>query len=162
MDRNARTAAKIAAIIVATVIVTLLAYYICSALAGHQLATASNQMNYSQWQDKFFSLVIVTGAVTGICSLVWFILARWIFKINMAVGIGKRTIWAILAAVSLIACIIIPRTYSVTLGIKINGLIIALLVVFFTVVGYWILSIFTTPKAFKYTPVGALLFARKK
>ncbi len=161
MDRNARTAAKIVAIIVVTAIVTLLSYYICSALAGHQLATASNQMNYSQWQDKFFSIVTATGIVTGICSLVWFILARWVFKINMAIGVGKRTIWAILAAVSLIACIIIPRTYSVTLGIKINGMIIALMIVFLMVLGYWVLSIFTTPKAFKYTPVGALLLAKK-
>lgn len=161
MDRNARTAAKIAAIIVVTIIVTLLAYYICSALSGHQLATASNQMNYSQWQSKFFSIAAVTGAVTGICSLVWFILARWVFKINMAFGTGKRTVWAILAVVSFIACIIIPRTYSVSLGIKIDGVITALFVVFFTVLGYWVLSIFTTPKSFKYTPVGALLFARK-
>lgn len=160
MNRNTRTAAKIAGIIVATVICSVLAYYISSAVTGHQLANASNNMDYTRWLDKFLSVARMTGVLTGICSLIWFILARCTFKINTATGTGRRTIWAILAAVSLIVSIAVPQFYSAYLGIKINGIIIALFILFFTVIDYWLLSIFTTPKSFKYTPVGAQLFIR--
>lgn len=160
MNRNTRTAAKIAGIIVATVLCSVLAYYVSSAVTGPQLANATNNMNYSRWQEKFFSLTAAVGGLTGFCSLFWFILARWAFKISMAMDTGKRTIWAILAAVSLVGSIAIPRFYSVSLGIKVNGVIIALFILFFTVMGYWLLSIFTTPKSFKYTPVGAQLFIK--
>lgn len=160
MNRNTRTAAKIAGIIVVTVICSLLAYYVSSAVTGHQLANATNNMNYSRWQEKFFSLTIAVGGLTGVCSFIWFALARWAFKINTAMGTGRRTIWGILAAVSLVGSIVIPRFYSVSLGIKINEIVIALFVLFFTIIGYWLLSIFTTPKSFKYTPVGAQLFIK--
>ena len=160
MNRSTRTAAKIAGIIVATVICSALAYFVSSAVTGHSLANATNNMEYSRWQDKFLSLTMAVGGLTGVCSLLWFILARWAFKINTAMGTGRRTVWAILAAVSFVGSIIVPRFYSVSLGIKINVIVIALFVLFFTVLGYWLLSIFTTPKSFKYTPVGAQLFIK--
>lgn len=150
-----------AGILVSTVVFSALAYYIGSAVTGHQLATLSNNMTYSRWQDKFFSLTIVAGGLTGICSLIWFILARFVFKINSAFSTGRRTIWALLAVVSLLGSILIPRFYSVSLGITINVVIIALFVLFFTVAGYWLVSIFVTPKPFKYTPLGAQLFSRR-
>lgn len=157
MNRNTRTIAKIGGIIVCTVILSALAYYISSVVSGHQLATLSNNMTYSRWQDKFFSLTILTGGLTGICSLIWFILARFVFKINSAFNTGRRTVWALLAAVSLSGNILIPRFYAASQGIQINIVIIVLFVLFFTVAGYWLVSIFVTPKPFKYTPLGAQL-----
>lgn len=161
MNRNTRTIAKVAGIIVATLICSLLAYYISSTVAGHQLATLSNKMSYNNWQDKFFKLTVVAGGLTGICSLIWFSLTRFVFKINSAFGTGRRTIWAVLAAASLLSSILVPRFYSVSLGITINITVIALFVLFFTVAGYWLVSIFVTPKPFKYTPPGAQLFQRR-
>lgn len=161
MNRNTRTIAKIAGIVIATLICSLLAYYISSAVTGPQLATLSNKMSYNSWQDKFFKVTIVTGGLTGICSLIWFILARFAFKINSAFSTGRRTIWALLAAVSFFGSILIPRFYSASQGIQINIVIIALFVLFFTVVGYWLVGIFVTPKPFKYTPLGAQLFSRR-
>lgn len=161
MNRNTRTISKLAGIIFATLICSLLAYYVSSFAVGHNLATLSNNMSYSRWQEKFFTLTVAAGSLTGVCSLFWFILARFVFKISSALGTGRRTIWAVLAAVSLIGNIIIPRFYSVSLGIMINAVVIALFVLFLTVLGYWIVSIFTTPKPFKYTPLGAQLLNRK-
>lgn len=160
MNRNTRTIAKLAGIVFVTGICMLLAYYISSFAVGHKLATLSNNMNYSRWQEKFLSLTLAAGGLTGVCSLIWFILTRFVFKITTAFGTGRRTIWALLAAVSLFGSILIPRFYSTVLGIKISIVIIALFVVFFTLAGYWLLSIFVTPKPFKYTPVGARLFNR--
>lgn len=161
MNRNTRTIAKLAGIIFATLICSLLAYYVSSFAVGHNLATLSNNMSYSRWQEKFFTLTVAAGGLTGLCSLTWFILTRFVFKINSALGTGRRAIWSLLAAVSLLGNIVIPRFYSVSLGIMINSAVIALFVLFFTVAGYWILSIFTTPKPFKYTPLGAQLFNRR-
>ena len=161
MNRNTRIIAKIAGIIVATLICSLLAYYISSAVTGHSLATLSDKMSYVIWQERFFKVTIVTGVLTGICSLIWFILARFAFKINSVFSTGRRTIWALLAAVSFFGSILIPRFYSASQGIQINIVIIALFVLFFTVVGYWLVSIFVTPKPFKYTPLGAQLFSRR-
>ena len=161
MNRSTRTIAKLAGIIFATLICSLLVYYASSFAVGHSLATLSNNMPYNRWQEKFLSLTIAAGGLTGVCSLIWFLLTRFVFKINFAFGTGRRTIWALLAAVSLIGNILIPRFYSVSLGITINVVVIVLFVLFFTVAGYWLLSIFVTPKPFKYTPVGAQLFNRR-
>lgn len=161
MNRNTRTIAKLAGIIFATLICSLLAYYVSSFAVGHNLATLSNNMSYSRWQEKFLSITIAVGGLTGVCSLIWFILTRFVFKISSAFGTGRRTIWALLASVSLLGSIVIPRFYAVSLGITINAVIIALFVFFFTVTGYWLVSIFVTPKPFKYTPLGAQLFSRR-
>ena len=161
MNRKTLTIAKLAIIVFATLICGLLVYYISSFAVGSQLATQSNNMMLSRWQDRFLRLTMAAGGLSGVCSLICFILTRWVFKINTPFDTGKRTIWALLAAVSLFGSILIPRFYSVALGIKVNVVVIAVFVFFFTVLGYWLVSIFTTSRAFKYTPVGARLFSRK-
>ena len=162
MNRNVRTIVKIAIIVAGTILCGALAYFISSAAFGHQLATASNNMAYTNWQEKFSRLVIFTGAVTGICSLAWFILSRWVFEITSSTGGGRRIIWAILAAISLAGSIAVPQIYAATAGIKVNVLVLAVFVIFFTGIAYWLLSIITTPAAFKYTPVGARMIRARK
>jgi len=158
VNRNTRTVARLVGIVVAVLICSVLAYFVSSLITGHQLATSSNNIAYTRWQEKFLSLTIATGVLTGICSLIWFTLSRWVFKIRVAEGIGRRTIWALLALVSLGGNILIPKFYSSALGIQINAVVIAFFITFFTVIGYWIVSIFITPEPFKYTPLGAQIF----
>jgi len=163
MDRRTRTIVQLLIIIVATIICGALAYFVSSAISGHGLATASGGMSYSKWQDRFFKIVLYTGGLTGLCTFVWFILSRKIFSISHAIGNGKRTVWAALALFSALLCITVPQVYSTTLGIKVNAIIILLFIVFFTLINYWLVSIFTTPLSFKYTPLGArLLLSRRK
>ena len=92
MNRKTLTIAKLAIIVFATLICGLLVYYISSFAVGSQLATQSNNMVLSRWQDRFLRLTIAAGGLTGVCSLIWFILTRWVFKIRFALGIGRRTI----------------------------------------------------------------------
>ncbi len=162
MNRDLRTLAKLATIIAVTFSCVILTYFITSSITGHQLATASGNMAFSRWQEKFQSLTINAGILSFLCSLAWFVLTRWIFKINSSRGIGKRTVWAALAALDLIGCVAIPQFYSSTLGIKINFIVIAVFIIFFAGIGYWLLTIFTTPKIFKYTPLGARFFLARK
>ncbi len=162
MNRTVLTIVQIAIIVALTVACGIIAYFVVSSVTGHQLATASGNMAFSRWQEKFQSLVINTGILSALCALAWFVLTRWIFKINTPRGIGKRTIWAGLAALDLIGCIVIPQFYSSTLGIKTNFLVTVIFIIAFAGVGYWLLTIYTTPNIFKYTPVGAQLLRAGK
>lgn len=160
MNRTTRTLIKIFLIAAVTAACAAAAYYIGSNVTGHALATASDNMNYSRWQEKFFTLTRTTALINGLCALGWFIAARFFFTIDEATGAGKRIIWAALLMASLAISLGVPHLYAPMLGIKLNGIIFGLNAAIFTGLGYWLLTIFTTPLAFKYTPLASQLFRR--
>jgi len=155
INRTTRTVIKIFLIAAATVVCMAAAYYIGSNATGHALATASDNMNYSRWLEKYFALTRATGLLNGICALTWFLAARFFLTVDEAAGAGKRIFWAALLMASLAISLGVPHFYAPILGIKLNGIIFALFAAIFTGAGYWLLTIFTTPLAFKYTPLGA-------
>ena len=161
MNRTTRTLIKIFLIVAATLAVTAAAYYLGSNVTGHALATASDNMNYSRWLERYFDLTRATGILNGLCALSWFFAARFVFKVEEAPRAGKRLFWAGMLVASLAIALGVPYFYAPILGIKLNGIIFALNAVIFTGAGYWLLTIFTTPLAFKYTPLGAQFFGRK-
>ena len=158
MNRTTRTVVKIFIIAATAAACTAAAYYAGSNATGHALATASDNMNYSRWLEKYFELTRATGLANGLCALSWFLAARFFFEVDEAAGAGKRIIWAGLLMASLAISLGVPHFYAPLLGIKLNGIIFALFAAVFTGAGYWLLTIFTTPLAFKYTPLGAQLF----
>lgn len=155
MSRTTRTIVKIFFIAAVTVACIATAYYLGSNVTGHALATASDNMNYSRWQEKYFTLTRTAGLLNGLCALGWFIAARFFFTIDEATGAGKRIFWAGLCAASAAISLGIAHAYAPVLGIKLNGIIFALFAAIFTGAGYWLLTVFTTPLAFKYTPLGS-------
>ena len=161
MNRMTRTVVKIFLIAAVTAGTIAAAYYLGSNVTGHALATASDNMNYSRWLEKFFALTRATGLLNGLCALGWFIAARFFFTVDEAQGAGKRIFWAALLATSAAISVGVPHFYAPLLGIKLNGIIFALFAAIFTGAGYWLLTIFTTPLAFKYTPLGAQFFGRR-
>lgn len=161
MDRKTLTTVKFLGIIVATLICIALAYFSVSNIFGGQLANSSNGISLPAWKDKYFSVVILTGALTGICSLIWFILSTFVFKVEYSYGGGKRTIWATLALAALVISVAVPMIYPARLAIQLNAPVIALFAIFFALMNYWLTTIFVTPLSFKYTPVGAKLFLRR-
>ena len=161
MNRTTRTAVKIFLIAVVTVVCVAAAYYLGANITGHKLATASDNMNYSRWLEKYFALTRAAGLANGLCALSWFLSARFLLTVDEAAGAGKRIFWAALLAASLAISLGIAHFYAPILGIKLNGIIFGLFAAIFTGIGYWLLTIFTTPLAFKYTPVGAQFFGRR-
>lgn len=161
MNRTTRTIVKIILIAAATVACAAAAYYLGSNVTGHALATASDNMNYSRWLEKYFDLTRATGLINGLCALSWFLSARFLLKVDDVMSAGKRLFWAGLCAASLAISLGVPHFYAPLLGIKLNGIIFALFAIIFTGAGYWLLTIFTSPLAFKYTPPGAQLFGRR-
>ena len=161
MNRTTRTIVKIFLIAAVTVGCTAAAYYLGSNVAGHALATASDNMNYSRWLEKYFVLTRAAGLSNGLCALIWFLSARFFLEVDEAEGVGKRIFWAALLIASLAISLGVAHFYAPILGIKLNGIIFGLFAAIFTGAGYWLLTIFTTPLAFKYTPLGAQLFGRR-
>lgn len=161
MNRKTRTVIKIFLIAAVTVACVALAYYLGSNIAGHKLATASDNMDYSRWLEKYFSLTRATGLANGLCALSWFLAARFFFEVDEAVGAGKRIFWAALLTASLAISLGVAHFYAPILGIKLNGIIFGLFAAVFSGIGYWLLTIFTTPLAFKYTPLGSQFFGRR-
>ena len=158
MNRTTRTVVKIFFIAAVTVACIAPAYYLGSNLTGHALATASDNMNYSRWLEKYFVLTRATGLLNGLCALSWFLAARFFFDVDSDSGAGKRIFWTGLLTASLAISLGVPHVYAPLLGIKLNGIIFALFATIFTGLGYWLLTIFTSPLAFKYTPLGAQFF----
>ena len=161
MNRTTRTVVKIILIVAATIICAAAAYYLGANVTGHALATASDNMNYSRWIEKYFTLTRATGLANGLCALSWFLAARFFLEVDEAAGAGKRIFWAALLMMSLAISLGVPHFYAPILGIKLNGIIFGLFAIIFSGIGYWLLTIFTTPLAFKYTPLGAQLFGRR-
>lgn len=161
MNRKTRTVIKIFLIAAVTVACVALAYYLGSNIAGHKLATASDNMDYSRWLEKYFSLTRATGLANGLCALSWFLAARFFFEVDEAAGAGKRIFWAALLTASLAISLGVAHFYAPILGIKLNGIIFGLFAAVFSGIGYWLLTIFTTPLAFKYTPLGSQFFGRR-
>ena len=161
MNRTTRTVVKIFLIVATTIICAAAAYYLGANVTGHALATASDNMNYSRWLEKYFVLTRATGLANGLCALSWFLAARFFLEVDEVPGAGKRIFWAALLMASLAISLGVPHFYAPILGIKLNGIIFGLFAAIFSGVGYWLLTIFTTPLAFKYTPLGAQLFGRR-
>ena len=157
-NRKTATIIKFFAIIVATLICIAATYFLASNIFGGQLANASNGITLTAWKDKYLNVVLLTGALTGVCALVWFLLSSFVFKVQYATGGGQRTIWAVLALLAAIISVVVPMLYPARVGIQINAPVIAMFVIFFVVINYWLVTIFATPLSFKYTPVGAQLF----
>ena len=161
MNRTTRTVVKIFLIVATTLICAAAAYYLGANVTGHALATASDNMNYSRWLEKYFLLTRATGLLNGLCTLSWFLAARFFLEVDEVPGAGKRIFWAALLMASLAISLGVPHFYAPILGIKLNGIIFGLFAAIFSGVGYWMLTIFTTPLAFKYTPLGAQLILKR-
>ncbi len=156
MSRTVKTVIGIIGIIVGTLILSVLAYYIGSFL-GKSLLTAGGT-SYTVWQDHFFKLVRNIGIISGIISLVWYLLARFVLKVEYAYNVGKRVIWCIIGFIELFICFVVPYvTAFFDNQLKINIAIPLLFVFLYTILGYWLGSILSTPAPFKYTPLGAVV-----
>ena len=104
-----------------------------------------------QWIKSFQNWAALCVGSAAISSILWFILAQWVFKIDQWEDTeGKRPIWGLLFLVPIIvvivSCISIKQTESSLL----------LVYCFFLLNGlapYYISTVLFSPSAFKYIPV---------
>ena len=153
---NTRTLLEILGVFIGVVVFTLVAYLLSTELKGPELANAS-KLTLSAWEDKFIVVTKICAGLTLACSLLWYILARFVFSIEHAEGSGKRTVWVVFLLIAAAGNYATTAYYSDTIGIKVSLLVSSIFVACMAVGAYWLTGIFTTPSTFKYTPLGAQL-----
>ena len=57
----------------------------------------ASDITIEQWKGSFQKWAIIGVGTAFSASLLWYILAQWVFKINNPQAAGKRLIWALLA-----------------------------------------------------------------
>lgn len=157
MSQSTRTLLELFGIFLGVLIFLTAAYFLSTEIKGPELANAS-KMTLSAWEEKLITVTRIAGVLTLVCSLIWYILARFVFSIENAESAGKRTVWFVLFLIVAIGNYFITSYYAEGLGIKLSFSVSAIFILCLAVGGYWLTSIFTTPANFKYTPVGAQIF----
>lgn len=113
----------------------------------------TGDVEIGQWMTSFKKWASICIACAGVASLLWYILAQWVFKINRWEDTGgKRPIWLLLFLIpiimTVISCIFIEPTESsqwlIYLFFFLNGLI-----------PYYLITLLFSPSSFKYIPIGA-------
>ena len=106
-----------------------------------------------KWMGSFQRWALICVGAAGFASLLWYVLAQWIFKINKWEDAGKRLIWILLLFVPIIGIVLsvifVERAQS---GLRFEQWM------FFMVNGllsYYLATSLFSPSSFKYTPVGA-------
>ena len=153
---NTRTLLELLGVFVGVLVFTLAAYLLSTEIKGPELANAS-KLTLSAWEDKFIVVTKICAGLTLACSLLWYILARFVFSIEHAQGAGKRTVWTIFLLIAGVGNYAVTAYYSVAIGIKVSMFVSGIFIFCMAVGAYWLTGIFTTPSTFKYTPLGAQL-----
>lgn len=163
MSRTAKTVLSIIGIIVAAAVVSVIVYYIGTVI-GKSIVAGAGAKDFSLWKKEYLALMKLMGAASGAALLLWYVCSRFLFRITMAFGEGKRAVWGIIMGVLVALCFAIPYVYAAAShGKFIMHIVLSLLfVVFYGVIYYWGGSIFVTADAFKYTPVGAMMVRKPK
>ena len=101
------------------------------------------------FEFSFYLIVLIAGG--GI--LVWYGLSRWWFKVIHRHEAQKRLVWSIIGLVVLVAC---TACSLYTFQRAEEGWLLARsFLIFSGTLLYYITTVFFTPAAFKYIPLGA-------
>lgn len=165
MNRTTKTIVSILGIVVAMAVLSLITYYAGDVLSKSFIGTTG--IKHSEWTKLYHGLVVDMGIISGIVLLLWYLLARFVLRVDGVVGAitgaGKRAIWAVLFAAEVVICFVAPFVYSSMHHSFTVSIVLSLLfIVAYALVGYWLVGIFVTPDAYKYTPLGGMKFRAPK
>ena len=105
-----------------------------------------------QWKTSFQHWAKIGVYFAGGASLLWYVFAQWVFKINSPQTAGKQLAWAFFFVFPIGAIVVgafsIERAESSLLGpygfLAMNGLLC-----------YYLATLLFSPSSFKYAPPGA-------
>ena len=111
-----------------------------------------DNLTMGQWMASFQKWALVCVVSAGVASLLWYVLAQWVFKINRWEDTGKRMFWVLLFLVPIttiiVSCIYVEEVENTlmwtSLPFALNGLL-----------PYYLTTLLFSPLSFKYIPIGA-------
>ena len=155
MGRTPRTIVSIVGIILGAMLASLITYYVGESF-GTSIVAANSQLDYEDWIDEYKGLVNIMTVLMMIIGALYYLILRFASKITFPDDGGKRMFWAVFFTLTLIISLVFPYIYAVIEDDFINGLKISLLfVVIYGLLYFWLGSLFITPPAYKYSPLGA-------
>lgn len=153
MSRTMKTIVQALAAIALMALLSVIVYYLGGILAKPLLTAES--VGHTDWMKDYFGLVRMMGIGSALLLLLWFVLARFVLRASDPLGAGKRTVWAVLLFLSAVFSIVAPYVYhAIHHRPETSIMFVVLFLVFYTLVGFWGGSLFVTPDAYKYTPIG--------
>ena len=153
MTRTTKTIVQILLAAAIMAVASAIVYFVGSQLAKSFIGTEG--VSLKEWTAQYVGLVKIAGVGNFILLLAWFVLTRFVFKASDPFGAGKRLPWAVLLALSALFSLIVQYPYhGAHHDLVTSPMIAVLFVVLYTLVGYWGGSLFVTPDAYKYTPIG--------
>ncbi len=158
MNRGMKTGVQIAGIVFIILICAAIMHFGLAPMLGKGYI-AGQKATISEWMAGYKSILYGVAGFALLTGILWYVLARFVFKITAARGVGKRAVWAILFVLNIVGVVLISMFVGkIARGI---GLYISH-VVLFSVIGYYVSSLFLTPAPYKYTPFGAEFLAKTK
>ncbi len=106
-----------------------------------------------EWKASFQLWISVCVGCAGAASLLWYVLAQWIFKINRWKDTGKRSTWIWLYLLLPFVAFIISAIFVKRVESSLTWIYL-----FFFLTGlfhYYIATVLFSPSSFKFTPLGA-------
>lgn len=161
MNRTTKTIVQALIAIAIMAVASGIVYFVGGQLAKSFIGTEG--VTHAAWMKQYAGLVQIAGIGNGILLLCWLVLARFVFKADDPLGAGKRTPWAVLLGLSALFSIIVEYAYhGAHHDLVTSPLIFVLFLLFYTLAGFWGGSLFVTPDAYKYTPLGGAKFRSRK
>ena len=151
MNRTSRSLIHVAVAVLLMAALSAVVYY-----AGIHFAKTFLGGNppLSEWERHYRSLVALMGAVASLVLLLWVIASHWLLHVSWPIGVGRRSLWAVLWVLLAVLCCAVPFVKSsMDAMLKLAPVIYAIFILGYAVFGYWLGSIFVTSDRFKYTPL---------
>jgi len=135
-------------IVAITIGFIFLAYYLEIVALSNRVLPPPN-ITIEQWLDKFKRWATVGISVSGLTSLLWYVLGQWGFDVIEYRKAGKRHIWILLFLLPVVVAIIAAcftrhaqsGAWLAYVFYGLNGLLC-----------YYLATALCSPLAFKYTP----------
>lgn len=160
MSRSSNTGKQILIVAGILLLASILTYFLGELAAKGFLG---GKVTLSKWAEQYQKLVMILFVLQAIVYFGWYICAKFIWKVRECDDGNKRGRWYLFWGISGVISLIIPYAVSLTNNVLKMSIIIPIIcLIFYTVIGYWVASIFATPAAYKYEPLGAQKFRQKK
>jgi hypothetical protein len=104
------------------------------------------------YRDSFRNWAMIVMGVSLLATLLWYVLAEWGFRVAIPVAQGKRLIWALWLAVTILAAF---AAVFFCPAASINSYIPTLFYFLGGTGFYYLATVLFSPVSYKYTPPGA-------